>query len=263
MALTSERRENPENALSTFYDKLAPDYDLMTGFEKRFVREKPFFRLLVDRYRIRTALDAGCGTGFHSLLLAQLGVEVTAIDVSERMLERLAVHANEMKLIMKLVRSSFQDLPAKVDEKFDAVFSLGNSLAHLLSNAELSRALSNFFLLLKPGGMLFIQNLNYDRILTGKERIQSVNEQDGVTFVRFYDYLDDRIIFNILKLQLTTEGMEHELNTVELRPLVKSELVQYLSQAGFREIQPYGEISMEEFDPQTSKDLVLLASKSQ
>ena len=250
-----------EGAVSTFYDRLAPDYDLMTGFEKRFVQEKPFFRLLLERYAIHTALDAGCGTGFHSLLLAQLGVSVTAVDVSDKMLERLAGHAKEMGLSLNIARSSFQTLPAKVGGPFDAVFSLGNSLVHLLSSAELSLALDNFFFMLKPGGVVFLQNLNYDRILARKERIQSVKEQEGVTFIRFYDYLDDRIVFNVLKLRRKAEGTAHELNSIELRPLVMSDLMDQLSQVGFREIKPYGGISMEEFHAETSKDLVVLATK--
>lgn len=35
----------------------------------------------------KKALDAGCGTGFLAILLAQDGWEVTAIDSSEAMLE--------------------------------------------------------------------------------------------------------------------------------------------------------------------------------
>ncbi len=72
---------SPMREVASFYDWLAPDYDLMTGFEKRFAHEEPFFRILLGRQTITTAVDAGCGTGFHSLLLAQLGVSVTAVDV--------------------------------------------------------------------------------------------------------------------------------------------------------------------------------------
>jgi hypothetical protein len=31
----------------------------MTGFGKRFIQEKPFFKLLVESHHIATALDAG------------------------------------------------------------------------------------------------------------------------------------------------------------------------------------------------------------
>ena len=93
----TEDKTPPSSGIPAFYDRLAPDYDEMTGFGKRFVHEKPFFRPLVENLNIATALDAGCGTGFHSLLLAQLGVRVTAVDVSGGMLARLELHGREME----------------------------------------------------------------------------------------------------------------------------------------------------------------------
>ena len=54
-----------------FYDVLAADYNAMTNFERRLITEQPLYRALVDRYHIHTALDAGCGTGFHSILQRQ------------------------------------------------------------------------------------------------------------------------------------------------------------------------------------------------
>ncbi len=136
-----------------FYDDLAEDYDAMTGFMKRFIHEKPFFSLLMERYGITTALDAGAGTGFHSLLLGQLGADMTAMDVSKKMLERVKAHAKDLRIKIDLVESSFQDLPRKLNKKFDAVLCMGNSLPHLLSHEELVRSLKNFSVRLHPGGV--------------------------------------------------------------------------------------------------------------
>jgi len=60
-----------EQSVTKFYDTLAPEYDQMTGFESRFAREGPFFKTLIEDHGIGTSLDAGCGTGFHSLLLSR------------------------------------------------------------------------------------------------------------------------------------------------------------------------------------------------
>ncbi|HTP14037.1 MAG TPA: class I SAM-dependent methyltransferase, partial [Bacteroidota bacterium] len=163
-------------SVSEFYDALAPDYDTMTGFEKRFAHEKPFFRLLVEQYGIRKALDAGCGTGFHSLLLAQLGVDVTAIDISAAMVARVHEHSKSLHLRVDAVRAGFAEVRKVLKPGFDAVFVMGNSLAHLLTVSELQMSLSSFASILKPEGILFLQNLNYDRILDAKERVQSVKE---------------------------------------------------------------------------------------
>ncbi|MEK6756297.1 MAG: hypothetical protein AABZ02_09115, partial [Bacteroidota bacterium] len=67
MAATTKSEQVSMQDVAEFYDALAPDYDTMTGFEKRFVQERPFFRVLIERFGIKSALDAGCGSGFHSM----------------------------------------------------------------------------------------------------------------------------------------------------------------------------------------------------
>ncbi len=252
-----------EKSVEEFYDRLAPDYDAMTGFEKRFVADRPFFRMIVERYAIKTAVDAGCGTGFHSLLLAQLGVTVTAVDLSPTMLEFVSRHAKHLNVRVGTVEASFQKLAQILNKQFDAVFCLGNSLAHLLSDDELRASLRNFASLLNPKGSLFIQLLNYDRILAQQERVQNVKEIGNTTFVRFYDYEKDLLRFNILKLVKKDDAIEQRLNSIALRPIRQSEIAAMLSNSGLHEVKFYGGISLEEFQPQTSKDLVVLARKGE
>ena len=252
-----------EQDIAAFYDWLAPDYDDMTGFEKRFVQEGPFFRLLVDRYGIRNALDAGSGSGFHSLLLASLGVQVTAVDISAKMTTLLKEHAKAMELPVKTEEASFVSLPTVIHGQFDALFCMGNSLAHTLTTQGLSEALKSFVQVIRPGGILFIQNLNYDRILLHHNSVQSVKESKGVTFIRYYEYTGETIRFNILKLKRETTGIVHELKTVELRPILRDNLLGLLTEIGFDDVKTYGGITLEEFQPDTSKDLVVLAKKTQ
>jgi SAM-dependent methyltransferase len=261
MAPTTKREQTSVQDIEGFYDALAPDYDSMTGFEKRFVQERPFFRVLVERFKINSALDAGCGSGFHSLLLAQLGVQMTAIDVSAEMLRRVERHARDLDVHVKTLRGTFQELDKVVKGTFDAVFSLGNSLAHILRLKELTRALRNFGSLLNPQGILFVQNLNYDRILAKRDRVQSSKDVGNKTFVRFYDYDEKGVLFNILTLDKSKGTIEERLETVRLHPLLQEELITCLVDAGFCDIQSYGTISMEPFDAMKSKDLVVLAQK--
>lgn len=246
---------------STFYDKLSIDYDTMTGFEKRFVHERPFFNMLLERYSIRTALDAGAGTGFHSLLMAELGVEMTAIDVSKKMLERVKEHAKVRHLKIDIAQSSFEDLPDRVHRKFDAVLCMGNSLPHLSTKGDVEHSLKNFATVLHSGGILFLQILNYNRILANRERVQSVKELGGVTFVRFYEFHSDHVIFNILKLKKENGQPLQELESVRLRPILKEELVRVLFEAGFSEVHTHGSIMLDDFHEKSSKDLVVLARK--
>lgn len=262
MPLTTEP-STPGSDIRLFYDALAPEYDLMTNFEKRFIQERPFFRFLVEKYRIRTALDAGCGTGFHSLLLAQLGVDVTAVDISPKMLRIVEQHAAEMGLAVRTVEASFQKLLGAVDRQVDLVVSMGNSLAHLTSAADLRAALRHFHDVTRPGGILFLQNLNYDRIMSRRETIQSVKESEQTTFVRFYEYGKDVVFFNILTLRRQNGSISRQRETIRLRPILKKELESSLYAAGFDDVRFYGAISLSEFIPDDSKDLVVVARKKE
>lgn len=248
--------------MKDFYEALSVDYDLMTGFHDRFVRERPFFHMIVEKYRIRTALDAGCGTGFHSFLLTQLGVKVTAVDLSPGMISLVRRHARELGLPVRTFTAHFDALPKSLNGSFDAVFSLGNSLAHSASAGELGQSLTSFAKVLRHEGILFLQNLNYDRILNAREKVQSVKEAGTKTFVRYYDYDDKGVVFNILTIEKTPEGILQNHRTVRLLPLLRRDLVETLKAAGFVDIRLFGGISMNEYDADSSKDLVVLAKRS-
>ena len=258
----TENETPASSGIPAFYDRLAPDYDDMTGFRKRFVHETPFFRLIVENHHIATALDAGCGTGFHSLLLAQLGVRVTAVDVSVEMLDRLERHGREMDLDIRRVRSDFQGIKEVAPGPFDAVFCMGNTLPHLLGEADIRIALTNFSAILRPGGMLFLQILNYDRILATRERIQSAKESNGVTFVRFYDFDDSRglVLFNILRLEKKEDRLTTGLITVPLLPITSARMVGILEECRYQKIRTFGGIAMDPFEATSSKDLIIIAT---
>jgi SAM-dependent methyltransferase len=248
-----------DHTVEEFYDTLADSYDEMTGFEKRFASEEPYFRELVRRFSITRAVDAGCGTGFHSLLLARLGVQVTAVDLSEAMLEKLREHVAAEGLSMTTVRASFQKLQHTLKMSFDAVFCMGNALAHLLTAADLHLALDNFSALLNPGGILVIQVLNFERILAQRPRVLNVKTSGNTVFTRSYEYDDPLIRFNIVK---STEGnaQPDDVVTTTLRPVLWKELSVMLGDAGFENARCFGSISMTEYEPATSQDLLVLAS---
>jgi glycine/sarcosine N-methyltransferase len=248
-------------SIEEFYDLLAPNYDTMTSFEQRFIKERPFFQTLVDRFRFRSALDAGCGSGFHSLLLSQLGVDVLGIDVSAEMLGLAEGHAREYNASIRTLQGSFESLGDLIKERFGSVFAMGNSLAHLLSAATLEKVLHNFATVLDPHGVLVIQILNYERIVARREHIQNEKQAGTKTFVRSYDFDDAGILFNIVMREKKNSIYEERIQTVRLRPVFRDELVTLLEQVGFADIDVFGGISLVPFDALNSKDLVVLAKK--
>jgi hypothetical protein len=105
-----------------------------------------------------------------------------------------------------------------------------------------------------------MQLLNYQRILVLRERVLNVKEQGDAIYVRFYDYTERLIHFNILKLTRTSSGWETGIRTISLMPWQSEDLLHALERTGFGDIKFFGAISQEHFIPERSKDLVVLSS---
>lgn len=93
-------------------------------------------------------LDLGCGNGWatRSLARANAGVQAVGVDASPKMIAR-ADDLHSFTIRARYERCSFEDL-AFQDGVFDRVFSM----EALYYAADLDRAISEAFRVLKPGG---------------------------------------------------------------------------------------------------------------
>lgn len=250
-----------------FYDHLAAFFDVMTDWQARLAYEMPFLLRLLGRPR-QHVLDAACGTGWHSIALAQAGHHVTGVDISAIMIEQAQANARSRGVAVTFKQAAFHDLPAAVGTGFDAVLCLCNSLVHVLHEDDLRRSLTAMATCLRPGGLLVLHNLNYDKRMVGKPRWFQVNggEMNGrETLVwRFADYGDNLITFNIAVFQKDDAGRwTVQVQSTPQRPWQSSELVGFVEGAGFADIALYGNLAGEAYDCRISGDLVITASRGQ
>ena len=245
-----------------FYDALAPDYDAMTGFERRFDQERPFFQKFVEQFAVRQAVDAGAGTGFHSLLLAQLGVRVIAVDVSADMLAVALSHADSMQLPVTAVHASLVDVARHITTPQDAVVCMGNTLAHFTERGARDTVLAQFHRLLAPGGVLLVQTLNFDRIMKQETHLHNVKEAGGVMFVREYVPAGALVDLRITRSALSDPGAPQTTASVRLAPVYAADLALALTNAGFADIQLHGSIALDAFVANTSRDLVAVCKRT-
>lgn len=98
-----------------------------------------------------SVLDAGCGTGSLSVLLAGLGYDVTGIDLSPEMINRATTKARASGLEATFHLMDAGE-PGNLGRKFDAVIC-----RHLLwTMADPANVLSHWSSLLAPGGRLVL-----------------------------------------------------------------------------------------------------------
>ena len=177
------------------------------------------------------------------------------------MLAQAEAHAARQGLDIQWVAAPMQRLADELKARFDLVLCMGNSLPHLLTRRDLDAALGSFARLLHPGGSVIVHLLNYEQILSRGERIVGITGAAGREYVRFYDFLGDRVRFNLLGIHWEGAAVRHSLRSVELRPYRLRELEPALRQHGFGEVRAFGALDLAPYDPERSGVLVLEARK--
>ncbi len=86
------------------------------------------------------------------------------------MIERARENAAAVGCEARFVVAGFGELVAKVGNGFDALLCLGNSLPHVLTADALHETLADLAAVLRPGGLLFIQNRNFDAVMAAHAR---------------------------------------------------------------------------------------------
>lgn len=240
---------------------IAPYYDRMTGYGRRLVKEFGVIKRLVDRFKIGRALDAGCGTGVHTIILTKIGVPVIGVDASAEMLAIARTNALKEGVRPEFRQEFFESLPTEWDGGFDAVFCLANSLAGVQNAERLSLSLQSFYRVLKPGGHVIIQVLNLSGFRRQHRRIIKVSSEQNLTFVRFLDFdeLDTRL--NVLVLEHELGEVRHTFSSQSILPITS----QLLSAAGrvnhFSGIHFFSDLTLTEPVASESENLVALLTK--
>ena len=258
------------------YDSFSKDYDRFVNWQNRLAAELPFVEGVVqslnsDKKGNVSILDAACGTGMHAIALAQRGYRTAGADLSPGMIQKAADNAAAAGVSVRFEPCGFGGLSGcfRGDPlmPFDLLLCLGNSLPHLLSEDDIRAALVDFAACLRPGGVLILQNRNFDAVLEKKERwIGPQSHRDGMSewlFLRFYDFDPDGLItFNIMRLMRPEDGdWQQRVAVTRLFPLRQVQLQELLAETGFERVECFGLMDAVPFDPHTSENLVVVARK--
>lgn len=145
-----------------FYDLLKDDWwnanDHMIFFLKAESKIKiEYLKKNIINLTNLKILDIGAGAGFISIPLAQMGADVTAVDLSKSSLNTLAKKANELG-VDKKIRIIHADAISYKDtnEKYDLVLAF-DVLEHV---NEPQRIINNAYNLLNKNGIFAYHTLN-------------------------------------------------------------------------------------------------------
>lgn len=244
-----------------FYDEIAENYDAITSATQRAAAAEGFLKGLLSRYTVRSVLDVACGTGMYAIGLARMGVRVVGVDLSQGMLDQAARLSEQAGVSVQWVAAGMAELAPSVSDSFDAVICMGNSVPHLLDDEDLAATMEGFARMARPGGVIVLQLLNYTKVLRQAQRVVGIDKQGPMVYVRFYDFMGDRLQFNILEIDTAGGDCPHKLHTTVLRPYIWSDLERALRSVGCASVQLFGGLQFAPFDQERSETVMLVAQR--
>jgi 2-polyprenyl-3-methyl-5-hydroxy-6-metoxy-1,4-benzoquinol methylase/uncharacterized membrane protein YbhN (UPF0104 family) len=143
----------------THFDDIADAYDVQIPEARRLALLDQKTGLMRDVIRVRSAgsrgLDAGCGQGAYVARMRTIGFDVEGIDASAGQIRLAARYVGQDDVVRV---GSISSIPAP-DASYDFAYVI-NVLHHLPSLEEQRRAFAELFRILKPGGLLFVHEIN-------------------------------------------------------------------------------------------------------
>lgn len=233
------RRVHLNQSQKDFYHTLANYYDIVFPKEEKKVQF-----LKKELGHCDKVLDIACGNGMYTEIFAN----ATGIDLDEKMIAYAKKKGTKMYQVGSM---------ETIEERYDGMFCIGNSLVHLSSIEKIGEVLAHWWKQCEENGTLVIQIVNYDRVLDEGVTMLPLIEQEGVQFYREYEVEGEFVYFKT-RLKTKEGWFYHQVKLCALRYEVFMKL---LRKAGFHSLQAYGNFAYAPFDKKHSPALIVVAKK--
>ncbi len=144
--------------LATMTERTHPDWnDSYTGAQPApwdIGRPQPVFVGLAEEGRFAgRLLDAGCGTGEHTILAAKSGAEATGVDIAPEAIRKARAKADARGVRVGFEVADSRDL-ASLGQRFDVIIDSG--LFHVFGDDDRASYVASLGLVLEPGGTCYL-----------------------------------------------------------------------------------------------------------
>ena len=226
------------HALAVSYDRLTNDVDYKATVDF-------YMQLLqLEGLKPRTAVDLACGTGSVALILAQMGMQVVGVDLSEEMLTVASQKAMDTENPPMFVCQPLQNL--RLPKAVDLAVCALDSLDYITDPNDCQAAIKRIYKVLNPGGC-FIFDVNTPEKLKAMDGQIFLDEDEDVYCV-WRGSFDDKTNICTYGMDLfQREGDSWVRSSEEHQEYAYSarQLVTYLKEAGFTGIRVYGDRKFE------------------
>lgn len=211
-------------------------------WEKRRKGENGFLVKTLSRFKARKVFDSCMGDGCDTIFLLKEGFEVTSNDLDVTFIRKAQENARKNSVRLNVTSFDWRRLDKHFPpDSFDAVICLGNSLTYLFSKKDHAKSLRGFYRLLRKGGVLVVDERNYDYFLKNRKEILAGKFRYRGKFV----YCGTEVKAHPIRISSKEVVMEYcdsktsQKCQLVMYPFKKGELRSRIREAGFGRIETY------------------------
>ncbi len=202
-----------------------------------------------------TMLDVACGKGRHSKVLADMGFDVTGIDLSEASIEEAMLDESDT---LHFFQHDMR-LPFRINY-YDYAFNFFTSFGYFKTQREHNNAIRSITQSVKTNGLFVIDYLNVQYISDRLEK-SFTKVIDNVQF-EVTKWEDANHFFK--KIQITESGVSNDLDHSYTERVAKFTLADFgrmLTEYGTEVIEVFGDYNLGIYDAKTSPRLIIIAKR--
>jgi len=226
-----------------------------------------FYRRQIVRYG-EPVLELACGSGRLTIPLAEAGVEITGLDISEEMLNLATLKASERGVKIPVVRGDVRSF--NLGKEFKFIFIAAQSLTHLHEREEIENCFLSVRRHLTEDGRFLVELFNPSVKLLARDSDQrySIGEYEDPkggnrrVFVSEEVRYDAASQINHIQWFFQEEGeSKRTVLSFGMRQFFPQEIDALLWYNGFLIEHKYGSYDEKEFSTGSPKQLIVCRSK--
>lgn len=239
------------------YTGLAQIYDktIDINYEKWMKFVAQYFNSKEITLRGKKLLELGCGTGNMTLKLKELGLEITALDLSNEMLG--AAMEKALKKRCKILFVNQNIINFNINKKFDFVFSFCDGYNYITTLEDLINSFNRVYVHLNSGGY-FLFDISTANKLKNKIGNNTFTQNHEELCYIWDNYLEEDILEMYITFFVKEGGLYRQFKEHHIQRAWDSDyLIKALGKAGFVDVEIYDDYTMNNISDNSTRSVFI------